>query len=87
MKCNSARAIGQALRKNPFAPDVPCHRVVKANFTLGGFAGSIGNGTVEKKKNLLQDEGVKFQTLPAKQDQWSDAKVNEDDIWDCNAAA
>lgn len=41
VNCNSARAIGQALRKNPFAPEVPCHRVVKANLSLGGFSGEI----------------------------------------------
>lgn len=79
IKCNSARAIGQALRKNPFAPEVPCHRVVKTNLALGGFAGSITNKTVEKKMKLLQSEGIAFQ--PIKEDQWSEAKVHESHIW------
>lgn len=31
------RAVGSAMNKNPFAPKVPCHRVVKSNGELGGF--------------------------------------------------
>ena len=34
--CRSAQAVGQALRRNPFAPDVPCHRVISADGSLGG---------------------------------------------------
>lgn len=38
---NSApRAVGQALRRNPFAPLVPCHRVITSSLELGGFDGS-----------------------------------------------
>ncbi|RFU77893.1 methylated-dna-- -cysteine methyltransferase, partial [Trichoderma arundinaceum] len=36
----SPRAVGNALRRNPFAPDVPCHRVVATGGSLGGFKGS-----------------------------------------------
>ena len=50
---NVYRAIGQALNKNPFAPAVPCHRVVCADGTLGGFA----QGSSVKEK-LLATEGV-----------------------------
>lgn len=32
------RAIGTAMNKNPYAPEVPCHRVVSSDGTLGGFA-------------------------------------------------
>ncbi|MBI5072665.1 MGMT family protein [Candidatus Woesearchaeota archaeon] len=50
---NIYRAIGQALHKNPFAPRVPCHRVVCADGSLGGFAqGSSA------KISLLASEGV-----------------------------
>lgn len=35
--CGAARAIGQAMRRNPFAPEVPCHRVVSSDLQLGGF--------------------------------------------------
>ena len=37
--CGSPRAIGQALARNPFAPEVPCHRVVHSDLRLGGFQG------------------------------------------------
>ncbi|MEK6900935.1 MAG: MGMT family protein [Nanoarchaeota archaeon] len=33
------QAIGQALQCNPYAPHVPCHRVVKSDGSLGGFKG------------------------------------------------
>ena len=49
--CRSARAVGQALHRNPFAPDVPCHRVIKSDGTLGGYA----FGT-KKKEELLKKE-------------------------------
>lgn len=47
------RAIGMALNKNPFAPSVPCHRVVASDGSIGGFAHGVG-----KKIELLQKEGV-----------------------------
>ena len=47
------RAVGAALHNNPYAPSVPCHRVVGSNGSLTGFAGGLA-----KKKRLLQDEGV-----------------------------
>ncbi|MBW3001895.1 MGMT family protein [Candidatus Woesearchaeota archaeon] len=47
------RAVGAALNKNPFAPVVPCHRVVKSDGSVGGFA----SGT-RKKINLLRKEGI-----------------------------
>jgi methylated-DNA-[protein]-cysteine S-methyltransferase len=49
------RAVGNALNKNPYAPKVPCHRVVGSDGSLTGFAGGL-----EKKKRLLQAEGVHF---------------------------
>jgi methylated-DNA-[protein]-cysteine S-methyltransferase len=79
VKCNSPRAIGQALKKNPYAPEVPCHRVIKSNLTLGGFSGSIENKTVEKKLKLLKSEGVQFQ--PAKEDTMNLIKVDPSSIW------
>lgn len=60
----SPRAVGNALRRNPFAPDVPCHRVVATGGTLGGFKGSWpkdGEGiTITEKKSLLRGEGVRL---------------------------
>lgn len=57
-----ARAVGNAMRNNPFAPEVPCHRVLATGGRLGGFGGSWGeNGKyADKKHKLLGDEGVKF---------------------------
>lgn len=57
--CGSSQAIGQALKRNPFAPDVPCHRVVKTDLTLGGFGGSFSKAP--EKQSMLEQEGVQFQ--------------------------
>jgi len=35
------RAVGNIMASNPFAPIVPCHRVVKSDFTLGGYGGGL----------------------------------------------
>ncbi|KAK5997342.1 Methylated-DNA--protein-cysteine methyltransferase [Cladobotryum mycophilum] len=60
----SPRAVGNALRRNPFAPEVPCHRVVATGGALGGFKGAWpkdGEGiTITEKKKLLRGEGVKL---------------------------
>jgi methylated-DNA-[protein]-cysteine S-methyltransferase len=47
------RAVGAALHSNPYAPAVPCHRVVGADGSLTGFAGGL-----EKKRRLLRAEAV-----------------------------
>jgi methylated-DNA-[protein]-cysteine S-methyltransferase len=52
----AARAVGQALRKNPFAIVVPCHRVLAANGKVGGFSAEGGIGT---KLRMLEIEGIK----------------------------
>jgi methylated-DNA-[protein]-cysteine S-methyltransferase len=49
----SARAVGNALGKNPFAPEVPCHRVIRKDGKLGGYSGA---GGLNKKLRLLQKE-------------------------------
>ncbi len=49
------RAAGNALNKNPYAPKVPCHRVVKSSGALGGFASGCA-----KKAKMLRVEGVKI---------------------------
>jgi methylated-DNA-[protein]-cysteine S-methyltransferase len=60
VNCKSFQAIGQALRNNPFAPDVPCHRVVATDMSLGGFCGKRMGEAIERKRRLLMDEGVLF---------------------------
>ena len=54
--CRSAQAIGQALKRNPFAPDVPCHRVIAADGSLCGFSGQRKGEMIEKKRRLLESE-------------------------------
>ncbi len=54
--CRSAQAVGQALRRNPFAPYVPCHRVISSNGSLGGFHGQREGEMIERKRQLLQQE-------------------------------
>jgi len=66
----AARAVGMCMKKNPFAPRVPCHRVVGSDGKLVGF--SAGNGLVTKRKMLL-DEGVQFKQdkVDLSQSQWN----------------
>ena len=54
------RAIGQALRHNPFNPYVPCHRVVDSKGHLCGFAGQREGPKLDIKKKKLLQEGVNF---------------------------
>jgi len=54
-KKGSSQAIGQALRINPFAPIVPCHRVVNSDGSLGGYFGIKNNND---KVNMLKKEGI-----------------------------
>ncbi|KAJ5469642.1 hypothetical protein N7539_009260 [Penicillium diatomitis] len=64
---SSARAVGNAMRSNPFAPEVPCHRVLAANGSLGGYKGEwrvskhiAGGGFQDEKRVRLEGEGVVF---------------------------
>ncbi|MCE9614949.1 MAG: MGMT family protein [Lentisphaerae bacterium] len=59
--CGSCRAIGQALRRNPDAPRVPCHRVIASDLRLGGYAGAVSGAPAARKLRLLAAEGVKFE--------------------------
>jgi len=60
INCKSAQAIGQALRKNPFAPEVPCHRVITSDYAIGGYSGEVCGPQITKKLNLLKIEGIGF---------------------------
>ena len=51
------RAVGNALNRNPYAPTVPCHRVVGSDGSLTGFAGGL-----TKKQRLLREEGVAIES-------------------------
>ena len=54
----ASRAVGRVLSKNPYAPKVPCHRVIATSGLVKGFFGSTESENVKKKINLLQDEGI-----------------------------
>lgn len=58
--CGSNQAVGQALRRNPWGPHVPCHRVVRTDGTLGGFGGTVAGAKIDRKLQLLTEEGVQF---------------------------
>ncbi len=51
---NLSRAVGNALNKNPFPIIIPCHRVIKSNGFVGGFARGI-----EEKVKLLKEENIR----------------------------
>lgn len=53
LKTKAYRAVGNALNKNPYAPQVPCHRVVGSTGALTGFASGLA-----QKESLLRREGV-----------------------------
>lgn len=49
----AARAVGRALGSNPFAPVIPCHRVVGSDGALTGYS---AEGGTEAKRKMLADE-------------------------------
>ena len=53
---HAARLIGNILKRNSNPIHVPCHRIVKSNGMLGGYMYGIS-----MKKQLLKEEGIKFQ--------------------------
>jgi len=52
---NGQRAIGKIMNKNPYPVIIPCHRVVRSNGTVGGYA--FGQ---DVKINMLTKEGIKI---------------------------
>ena len=51
----AVRAVANAIGKNPLAPQIPCHRVIRSDGSLGGYS---GKGGIKIKKLLLKKEGV-----------------------------
>ena len=51
----SARAVANAIGKNPYAPKIPCHRVIRSDGGLGGYS---GKGGIKTKLRLLRSEKV-----------------------------
>ena len=54
-KPKSARAVANACGKNPYAPKIPCHRVIRSDGGLGGYS---GRGGIKTKLRLLKSEKV-----------------------------
>ena len=50
----AARAVASACGKNPYAPKIPCHRVIRSDGSLGGYSGKRG---INAKRKLLKKEG------------------------------
>ncbi|AUX42141.1 methylated-DNA--protein-cysteine methyltransferase [Sorangium cellulosum] len=78
----AARAVGQALGRNPFAIVVPCHRVLAAGGKAGGFS---ANGGVSTKLRLLAIEGAQPSRAPARRR--GDGSGDGDITFDFDAAA
>jgi len=57
LNSHAYRAVGQACKRNPYAPKVPCHRVVESSGKVGNYSGS---GGVKRKIQLLKNEGIKI---------------------------
>ena len=53
----AVRAVANAIAKNPYAPKIPCHRVVRSDGSLGGYS---GKGGVKIKRFLLKKEGIRL---------------------------
>ena len=54
-KPKAVRAVANAIGKNPHAPKIPCHRVIRSDGSLGGYS---GKGGIKTKKKLLKSEGI-----------------------------
>jgi methylated-DNA-[protein]-cysteine S-methyltransferase len=61
LDCKSSQAIGQALKRNPWAPEVPCHRVISSNLQIGGYCGHTVGEKIQRKLALLKEEGILFE--------------------------
>ena len=51
------RAVANAIGKNPYAPKIPCHRVIRSDGTHGGYS---GKGGLKTKRFLLKKEGIRL---------------------------
>ena len=57
--CSCPQAVGQALKKTPFAPYVPCHRVIRSDGKAGGYFGKTDGDMIDIKRMLLESERQK----------------------------
>lgn len=57
---NAYRAVGSVVRKNPFAPEIPCHRVVRKDGQIGNYSGKGGK---DGKRKMLMEEGANLEKM------------------------
>ena len=51
----AVRAVANAIAKNPYPTQIPCHRIIRSNGSLGGYS---AKGGLKTKKKLLKKEGI-----------------------------
>jgi len=56
----AVRAVANAIGKNPNPINIPCHRVVRADGSVGGYS---GKGGIDKKIKLLKNENININQL------------------------
>lgn len=57
LNSKACRAVGTALKKNPYAPKVPCHRVINSNGKIGSYKGKPNS---KEKMILLKKDGIEI---------------------------
>jgi len=57
LESRAVRAVASAVGKNPYAPKVPCHRVVLSSGKIGNYTHPLG---VKRKRELLESEGIQI---------------------------
>ena len=58
-KPKAVRAVANAIGKNPYAPKIPCHRVIRSDGKLGGYS---GEGGIKKKAKITKSRTKKLAT-------------------------
>jgi len=67
LKTKAYRAVGNALRKNPHAPNVPCHRVINSDGNVGSYKGKSNS---KEKIKILKKEGIEIKNNKIKLDKY-----------------
>ena len=65
--CNCPQAVGQALKRNPHAPETPCHRVVASDLSIGGYSGARTGQLIQKKSHCYLKKGLVLKMVKFRQ--------------------